>query len=154
MKTLGCNPGPADGLWGPRTARAYAAFLRDAGLPFGKVLTREALRAMRGKGKAAGTVAKARAEGLQHGSIAFSQEANGGYVWGIAWSFDSFAGARAEALGQCRAHDGTRCSQAGWFREACGALAIGDDNGLRNRLGCHGGRRETQCAGAMPGVQQ
>ena len=31
MKTLGYNPGPADGLWGPRTARAYAAFLRDAG---------------------------------------------------------------------------------------------------------------------------
>ncbi len=129
MKTLGYNPGPADGLWGPRTARAYAAFLRDAGLPSGKVLTPEALRAMRGKGKAADTVAKAGAKGPQHGSIAFSQEANGGYAWGIAWSFDSSAGARAEALGQCRAHDGTRCSQVGWFQEACGALAIGDDNG-------------------------
>ena len=67
--------------------------------------------------------------GPLHGSIAFSRDADGSYAWGIAWSFDSSAGAEAEALGQCRAHDGTRCSQAGWFREACGALAIGDDNG-------------------------
>ena len=67
--------------------------------------------------------------GPLHGSIAFSRDADDSYAWGIAWSFDSSAGARAEALGQCRAHDGTRCSQAGWFREACGALAIGDDNG-------------------------
>ena len=64
-----------------------------------------------------------------HGSIAFSQEADGGYAWGIAWSFDDAAGARNTALGQCRAHGGTGCTEVGWFREACGALAIGDNNG-------------------------
>ena len=47
MDVLGYKPGPADGRWGPRTGRAYAAFLRDAGLPPGEMLTPDALRAMR-----------------------------------------------------------------------------------------------------------
>ena len=75
-----------------------------------------------------GASAPLQAEDL-HGSIAFSQDEGGGYAWGIAWSFDSSAGAQVEALGQCRAHGGTRCAEVGWFREACGALALGDDNG-------------------------
>lgn len=45
---LGYQPGPVDGLWGRRTDEAYRAFLRDARLPAAKVLTPEALRAMRG----------------------------------------------------------------------------------------------------------
>ena len=64
-----------------------------------------------------------------HGSIAFSQDDDGAYAWGIAWSFDSAAGAQSEALGQCREYGGRQCAQAGWFREACGALAIGSVNG-------------------------
>ena len=84
---------------------------------------------MRGKGKPAGTVAKARAEGPQHGSIAFSQENDGGYAWGIAWRFGSRANATEEAIEQCRREGGTECAEAGWFRDACGALAIGDENG-------------------------
>ncbi len=67
--------------------------------------------------------------GPLHGSIAFSQDDDGAYAWGIAWSFDSSAGAQSEALGQCREYGGTRCAEAGWFQEACGALAIGDGNG-------------------------
>ena len=51
MTALGYKPGPADGRWGPRTGRAYAAFQRDAGLPPGNVLTPDALRAMRGAAK-------------------------------------------------------------------------------------------------------
>ena len=47
MAALGYDPGPADGRWGPRTGRAYAAFIRDAGLPPAEVLTPDALRAMR-----------------------------------------------------------------------------------------------------------
>ena len=65
MAKLGYKPGPADGVWGPRSERAYAAFLRDAGLPSGKMLTLDALRAMRGmagKEKAPGAVAKVGAE--------------------------------------------------------------------------------------------
>ena len=47
LAALGYNPGPADGKWGRRSARAYAAFLRDAGLPVSRQLTPEALRTMR-----------------------------------------------------------------------------------------------------------
>ena len=67
--------------------------------------------------------------GPLHGSITFSQEADGGYAWGIAWSFDSRAGALSEATDQCREYGGTGCEEAGWFENACGALAIGDGNG-------------------------
>ncbi len=47
LAALGYAPGPADGQWGARTGSAYAAFLRDAGLPPEGALTPEALRAMR-----------------------------------------------------------------------------------------------------------
>ena len=67
--------------------------------------------------------------GPLHGSIAFSQEADGGYAWGVAWSFDSHAGALAEARDQCREYGGNYCAEVGWFQDACGALAIGDGNG-------------------------
>ena len=67
--------------------------------------------------------------GPLHGSITFSQEADGGYAWGIAWSFDSRAGALVEATDQCREYGGTGCEEAGWFENACGALAVGDGNG-------------------------
>ena len=59
---LGYAPGPADGLWGRRTGRAYRAFLRDAGLPGAERLTPEALRAMRAMAKRAGVVAGASAQ--------------------------------------------------------------------------------------------
>ena len=47
LGALGYRPGPADGVWGRRTAEAYQAFLRDAGLPAAGTLTPDALRAMR-----------------------------------------------------------------------------------------------------------
>ena len=80
--------------------------------------------------------------GPLHGSITFSQETDGGYAWGIAWSFDSSAGAEAEALGQCREYGGTRCAEAGWFQEACVALAIGDGNGYGAGWGTTTGEAE------------
>ena len=64
-----------------------------------------------------------------HGSIAFSQEDDGGYAWGIAWRFGSRFDATREAVRQCRREGGSDCAEAGWFRDACGALAIGDGNG-------------------------
>ena len=51
LAALGYEPGPADGLWGARSARAYAAFLHDAGLPLGDALTPEGLRAIRAAAK-------------------------------------------------------------------------------------------------------
>ena len=51
LATLGYQPGPADGQWGGRTAKAYAAFLRDAGLPPSDVLTPDGIRALRAVAK-------------------------------------------------------------------------------------------------------
>ena len=47
LTALGYRPGVADGVWGPRTGRAYANFLRDAGLPESDILTPRTLRALR-----------------------------------------------------------------------------------------------------------
>ena len=85
--------------------------------------------------------------GPLHGSIAFSQDDDGAYAWGIAWSFDSSAGAEVEALGQCREYGGTRCAEAGWFQEACGALAIGDGNGYGTGWGATTGEAERDALG-------
>ena len=49
LAALGYAPGPADGMWGQRSARAYKAFLKDAGLPTAEILDAEALQAMRDK---------------------------------------------------------------------------------------------------------
>ena len=49
LAALGYAPGPADGMWGQRSARAYKAFLKDAGLPAAEHLTADALQAMRDK---------------------------------------------------------------------------------------------------------
>ena len=47
LAALGYEPGPADGIWGARSIRAYQAFLRDAELPVTGELTPAALHAMR-----------------------------------------------------------------------------------------------------------
>ena len=47
LAALGYAPGPADGIWGARSVRAYRSFLRDAGLQEGDVLTLDSLQAMR-----------------------------------------------------------------------------------------------------------
>ena len=54
LAALGYKPGAADGTWGGRSAKAYAAFLRDAGLPPGDMLTPEGLRTMRALAKRRG----------------------------------------------------------------------------------------------------
>ena len=47
LAKLGYAPGPADGVWGQSTVRAYRAFLRDQGRPVSDTLTPQALRVMR-----------------------------------------------------------------------------------------------------------
>ena len=65
----------------------------------------------------------------RYGSIVFSQHANGSYAWGMAWSFDSPSSARSRAMQECWNRGGSNCGEIGWFRNACGSLAIGDNNG-------------------------
>ena len=58
LAALGYRPGPADGIWGARTARAYRSFLRDAGLPVGEMVTPSGLRALRKIAARQGAVAE------------------------------------------------------------------------------------------------
>ena len=55
LTALGYKPGPADGIWGRRTAQEYRAFLRDAGLEDREMLTIDALRSMRQIASRSGT---------------------------------------------------------------------------------------------------
>jgi Domain of unknown function (DUF4189) len=57
-----------------------------------------------------------------YGAIAFSQD-SGNY--GYAIDYDSRRSAEADALKEC----GDGCEVVVWFKNACGALATGDDNG-------------------------
>ena len=57
LAALGYAPGPADGIWGRRSARAYAAFLRAAGMPPSDTLTEEGLRTLRVQSGASGAKA-------------------------------------------------------------------------------------------------
>ena len=75
LAELGYAPGPADGVWGQRTALAYLLFLEAEGLPPAERLTPEALRAMRAAAKRAGvgvggaaTAARAAPEAPQESS--------------------------------------------------------------------------------------
>ena len=83
----------------------------------------------KGQSSVARTSDQPTGRGPLHGSITFSQETDGGYAWGIAWSFDSHPVALAESLDKCREYGGRSCTEVGWFQDACGALAIGDGNG-------------------------
>ena len=63
LASLGFDPGPADGQWGPKTGRAVQSFLGDAGLSIADILTMPALRAVReaaSSGHAGDTAAPAR----------------------------------------------------------------------------------------------
>ena len=64
-----------------------------------------------------------------YGSIAFSQEPGGGYAWGMAWDHDNLTAARRQAVAACQDRGGSNCAEQVWFRNACGALYIGDGNG-------------------------
>mgnify|MGYP000989607887 CR=1 FL=1 len=67
--------------------------------------------------------------GLAHannyGAIAFSPS-TGAHGW--ANDFSSRAGAERAAMNNCLRHAGD-CRIATWFRNACGALAVGSGNG-------------------------
>ncbi len=57
-----------------------------------------------------------------YGAIAFSQDS--GNV-GYAYDYGTRAAAEERAVEEC----GSGCQVVVWFRNACGALATGDDNG-------------------------
>ena len=80
--------------------------------------------------RSAGSLSKPRAMKRDtYGAISFSQESDGGYVWGMSWSYDSQREAKQFASNACRNRGGTNCRDKHWFRNVCGALALGGSNG-------------------------
>ena len=60
------------------------------------------------------------------GSIYFSMNSTTGqYVGGISWSYDSHNGARRGARQACSDRGGIGCREVAWFRNACGAISVG-----------------------------
>jgi serine/threonine-protein kinase len=57
-----------------------------------------------------------------YAAIAYSQDSG---AYGYSNNYDSRDGAEASAMREC----GRDCSVVLWFRNACGALATGEDNG-------------------------
>ena len=60
-----------------------------------------------------------------HGVIAFGHIGKSpGVAYGFAWNFPAKDAAHAEAMNACISGGGTDCTQAAWFQNACGALAM------------------------------
>ena len=125
----GFDPGPVDGKFGPRTRRAIRAWQHANGYPGTGSLSEKQVEKMLSWAASNAKPQAGSGAGELYGSITFSQEDEGGYAWGIAWRFGSSVSATDEALEQCRLEGGTECAEVGWFQNACGALAIGDENG-------------------------
>ena len=66
------------------------------------------------------------------GSIYFSQ-ATGAH--GYSLDYDTQYQAEQRALNECLGAGGTDCVRATWFRNACGALAVGDGRGWGSHWG-------------------
>ena len=87
-----------------------------------------------------------------YGSIAFSHKSGGGYAGGIAWNHGSLDKARRQAIEKCRGEGGQGCREVGWFRDACGAIAIGDGNGYGTGWGETFGPAEEMAMAKCRGV--
>jgi len=64
------------------------------------------------------------ASAARYGSIAFSEDSG---AWGYSHGYSSRSAAKGRALRACRAR-GDGCRIVVWFRNACGALAVGRGN--------------------------
>ena len=142
LARLGYKPGPADGIAGRRTTAAVKRFQSDSGLPVDGRLSPALVTQLRaavdaGKPKAEAqptkkTPAAARSgkSGDLWGSIAFSQDAGGGYTWAMVWNSSGHEQAKQLAMEKCRGRGGENCQDVGWFKNQCAALAVGDGNGF------------------------
>ena len=136
LETEGFSPGPADGIFGPGTRAAIMAWQQSIGQAATGELTEEQIRLLlprREWPQAAvaesgpGGVWESTPEDLW-GSIAFSREPDR-VLWAIVWNAGGQEPARQDAVEACQEVGGSDCSEVGWFRNACGALAV-DNTGI------------------------
>ena len=148
LSRLGYRPGPVDGIAGRRTTAAVERFQSASGMAVdGRIGVALVAKLQAAVDAGMGTATQPRPEKAQAapkeapaaapsskagdlwGSIAFSQESGGGYAWAIVWNSAGHEAATRQALEVCRREGGGNCHEAGWFRNSCGALALGDGNG-------------------------
>ena len=126
LAAQGYDPGQPDGVFGPSTRGAIQAWQQATGYAATGVLTSGQVERLLTSEGASGSAAP----GDLYGAIAFSQLGGGGYAFGIAWNAQGREAARRSAIEECgRQGGGSGCHEAGWFRNGCGAIAIGDQNG-------------------------
>lgn len=139
LAAQGFDPGHPDGAFGPRTRGAIRSWQQANGHAASGELTGGQVEQL-----LSAAVSPGSAPGDLHGSIAFSQLGDGGYAFGIAWNAQGREEARRSAVEECgRRGGGGGCSEAGWFRNACGAIAIGDGNGYGTGWGETDGEAES-----------
>ena len=66
-----------------------------------------------------------------HGAMAFSKNSDGSFAGAIAWNHGSRVEARQRSVVKCRGEGGEECRAIVSFREACGAIAVGDIGGAK-----------------------
>ena len=141
LKAEGFDPGPADGQFGPKTQAAIKAWQQSIGQEQTGQLTANQMRRLlpgRLEEPEQAQQATATAGGSKKdfpggsrdlwGSIAFSEESGGGYAYAIVWNSGGQEAAYQKAVDSCRQEGGSSCAEIGWFRNACGALALDKTN--------------------------
>ena len=124
----GFSAGKRDGEFDGRTREAIRAWQRARGHAVTGELTDEQTASLLTPQSPCDTLGSMPAENV-HGSIFFSRLDKSGETFGIAWSDETAEGARQAARTECiHRGGGEACSDGGSFRNACGALAVGDSN--------------------------
>ena len=124
----GFSTGKRDGEFDGRTREAIQAWQRAHGHAVTGELTNEQTEWLLVPPSPCDLLGSRTAKNL-HGSIFLSRLEDDGETFGIAWSEETAEGARQAARTECTHRGGGgACQEGGSFRNACGALAIGDSN--------------------------
>ena len=124
----GFSTGKRDGEFDQRTREAIQAWQRAHGHAVTGELTDEQTAWLLAPPSPCESLGSGTGENL-HGSIFLSRLDDDGETFGIAWSEETAEDARQTARRECMHRGGGEaCSEGGSFRNACGALAIGDSD--------------------------
>ena len=124
----GFSTGKRDGEFDRRTREAMQAWQRAHGHAATGELTDEQTASLLAPPSPCDSLGSRTAENL-HGSIFLSRPDDDGETFAIAWSEETAEGARQAARTECKNRGGGReCREGGSFRNACGALALGNSN--------------------------
>ena len=145
LSRLGYRPGPVDGIAGRRTTAAVKRFQSASGVAVdghisGALVAK--LRAAVDAGKGMSTQPRPeKAQAASKETQAATPAGKAGDLWGsiaysptsrlgvIVWNSGGRGAAKQQSLQGCRRDGGIGCKEVAWFRNACGAIAIGSGTG-------------------------